>query len=87
MSKAIMTTEQEVWDFFMQADGRANGVVVCDRSNDLFLVYSAGEDGDYLAYQGVPEALDEHGSGVDPNRGHIAGLVKEHGPLAKVWPL
>lgn len=86
MSKAILQTEDEVWDYYMAHAGVANGVILADRSNDLYLVYGAGEDGDYLAYQGVPESLDPEGSSVDPNHGHIAKLVKDRGPLAKVWP-
>jgi hypothetical protein len=86
MSKAFLTTEGEVWDFYLANAGTTNAVIICDRSNDLYLIYGAGEDGDYLAYQGVPEALDEHGSSVDPNHGHIAKLLAARGPLAKVYP-
>ena len=82
MTKAMMTTEAEVDAFQVET---AAVVVVADRFNELFLVFISSDE--RLCYQGVPQALSEHGRRFDRNSGRVSDLLADRGARVRVWPV
>ena len=81
MTKAFLRTEADV-DAYQAVT--AATVVVGDRFGGLYLIYWGVDE--WLCYQGVPEALNERGTRVDVNRGRVVDLLRDRGPLVRIWP-
>jgi hypothetical protein len=81
----VFENEEQLLEWVESAEGPT--CVVFDRWNEPLLVFFGGEEGEFLCYQGVPEAMDEAGTEIDPGHGRVERLAPTRWPLRPVWPV
>jgi hypothetical protein len=79
----LLENEEQLLEWAETSD---RACVVIDALHEPLLIFFGGQEGEWLCYQGIPEALTEDGTDVDPHHGSIGNLSAVSWPLRPIWP-